>query len=137
MARILIVDDEEAYRRTLAAICRREGHDSCVASTGPEAIDISSEFEPDLLIADWGLAGEFDGLELARRLQARDATLPVVLITGYSAHEIRQIKQPRLFAILEKPFGVEEVRTAVAEARASPMPQRTSRITSPPHTTEP
>lgn len=119
MARILIVDDEEPYRRTLTAICRRAGHEICSASTGPEAIALSGDFAPELLIVDWGLTGEFDGLEVARRLQAIDPALPVVLITGYSAQDLREIEKPRLFAILEKPFGLEEVKTAVSGALAA------------------
>jgi CheY-like chemotaxis protein len=119
LARVLIVDDEDAYRRTLTAICRRAGHESKAASTGPEAIGVAAEFAPDLLIGDWGLAGEFDGLELARRLQKENEALQVILITGYSAQDVRDIKKPRLFAVLEKPFGVEEVRTALNSALGS------------------
>ncbi len=119
MARILIVDDEVSYRRTLTAICRRAGHESCAATTGPEAIEVARKFEPDLLIADWGLAGAFDGLELGRRLQIEKAELQVVLITGYSAQGLGEIEAPRLFAILEKPFGVEDVRNTLSAALES------------------
>jgi PleD family two-component response regulator len=48
--RILVVDDEEPVRRYLNCVMREAGHETALASDGPEAIEVARRFQPlDLL----------------------------------------------------------------------------------------
>ena len=116
MARILIVDNEDVYRTTLSAIFRREGHETRVASSGDEAIQIGRELHPDALVVDWGLRGSCDGLAVAESLQALDDELRVLMITGHSATDVEKSARTRIFKILEKPFGLDDIASALTAA---------------------
>jgi len=116
MARILIVDNEDAYRTTLSKLFSREGHETRCASSGPEAIALGMEFRPEALVVDWGLRGPCDGLDVSRELQIEDPNLRVLLITGHSAADVDEAAKARIFRILEKPFGLDEMSEALASA---------------------
>ena len=55
--RILVVDDEDAIRRSLTMMFEFEGFDCETASTGPEAVQIAERAEIDLVVLDVKMAG--------------------------------------------------------------------------------
>ena len=118
MARVLIVDDEEPYRRYLATALEREGLTVCTAASGVEAIASGRDFAPDVLLADWRLEYACSGLDVACALQAELAELQVVVITGYAEASLRADADVRLFRVLEKPFDLQQVISAVHDAIA-------------------
>src|ERR1700709_1067453 len=81
--RILIVEDEAALSLLLAYNLEAEGFNVERVERGDEAELKLGEAPPDLLILDWMLPG-VSGLEICRRLRARDATrtLPVIMLTA-------------------------------------------------------
>ncbi len=81
MARILVIDDEEAIRLTFEAFLTRAGHDVWLASTYEEALDALDAARPDLCFIDI-LLGAHSGLELLEAVRARDEAAQVILITG-------------------------------------------------------
>ncbi len=79
MARVLIVDDDVELSQILElAVCRR-GHDVRVATSRFEAYSVGVEFRPDVLVVDWYITVNFDGLELAQVLRAG---LPQLQVMG-------------------------------------------------------
>ena len=121
MARILIVDNEDVYRTTLSKLFSREGHETRSASSGPEAIATGREFSPDALVVDWGLRGPCDGLDVSKALQTEDPNLRVLLITGHSAADVDEGAKARIFQILEKPFGLDQMNEALDAALQSAL----------------
>lgn len=126
MARILIVDNEDVYRTTLSKLFSREGHETRSASSGPEAIAMGREFSPDALVVDWGLRGPCDGLDVSRTLQMENPNLRVLLITGHSAADVDEGAKARIFQILEKPFGLDQMNEALQSALQSALDSRPS-----------
>lgn len=66
--RVLVVEDERAIARVVAAYLEREGFAVTVAGDGETALDLARESEPDVVVLDLMLPG-IDGLEVCRRLR--------------------------------------------------------------------
>lgn len=66
--RVLIVDDEEDIRTSLARVVRSFGHEVATAEDGRAALALAETFRPDCAILDVALQG-MNGIELARRLR--------------------------------------------------------------------
>lgn len=83
VARILIIDDDEAVSRTLARMLTLEGHAVVRVETAPEGLSQAAAEPPDAVILDMRMPA-MGGLEFLRRLRADDRlrTLPVGIITG-------------------------------------------------------
>ncbi len=82
-ARILIVDDVPANTRLLEAKLSAEYYQVASAKDGFEALRMSCEWQPDLILLDVMMPG-MDGFECCRKLKADPATLhiPVVMVTA-------------------------------------------------------
>jgi CheY-like chemotaxis protein/two-component sensor histidine kinase len=82
--RILIVDDNRDAADSLAMLLRAGGNDIRTAYDGLEAVQVASEFRPEVVLLDIGLP-KIDGYEIARRIRADPALHGTVLIavTGY------------------------------------------------------
>jgi CheY-like chemotaxis protein len=80
---VLVVDDNTDACHMLQAALGQAGHTVAVASTGPDAIRVASEFRPEVAVLDIGLPG-MDGYELARRLRAEHPGIRLIALTGYS-----------------------------------------------------
>lgn len=86
MADILLVEDEEVLRRSLARTLEREGHDLRVAESGEDALELLSQGPPDLLITDNRLPG-ITGHDILRQVKRDHPQVGVILITAYGTIE--------------------------------------------------
>jgi DNA-binding NtrC family response regulator len=116
VGRVLIIDDEETYRTQLSMILKSRGYEVETGANGRQGISVGMQFQPDLLIADWRLKDEMTGLDVAEALQKENQRLQVIMITGYSAEDLTDEAHVGPFRILEKPFTLKELLTAVQEA---------------------
>jgi CheY-like chemotaxis protein len=95
---VMVVDDAELTRLTLARLLRREGYETVAASNGREAmklLDQQAAAPPDLILLDVNMPG-IDGLELLERLHDNPQwrALPVIMLTAASdTHTIRRAEQ--------------------------------------------
>lgn len=78
--RILVVDDDPLVASTIERVLRPEGYEIDVALGGLAALSRAQERRPDLVVLDVMMPG-IDGLEVCRRLRARD-TMPILLLTA-------------------------------------------------------
>jgi len=70
--RILIVEDSAVTRLILEATVETKGHEVTLAEDGQQAWDLAQTQTFDIVISDWVMP-EMDGLELCRRMRARDS----------------------------------------------------------------
>ena len=77
--RIMVVDDQASTRHFLQAILAGIGHQVAVASSGKEALSLSLEFNPQLIVTDWVMP-EMDGIELCKSLRATKPGQRIYLI---------------------------------------------------------
>jgi DNA-binding NarL/FixJ family response regulator len=87
--RVLIVDDQEPFRRAMAAVVDATDGFTVVgsATTGEESLLASAELGPDLVLMDVNLPG-IDGIEATRRLVAGPAAPVVVLLSTYDEDQV-------------------------------------------------
>ena len=112
--RILIIEDEPAVARALAQVLAREGHSPTVAHTGPEGLDRIAADAPEAVFLDVRLPGP-NGIEVLRQIRARDATLPVVILTGHaSPEEVREAWRLGVTDVVEKPWALKHLDEALA-----------------------
>src|SRR5262245_56105908 len=81
---VLVIDDEELYRRALERILARVGHRVSCARDASEAMAIVSAEPLDLVLCDVRMPG-IQGLELVRQIHELQPDLPCIVITGYGS----------------------------------------------------
>lgn len=82
---ILVIEDEASVRESLAAMLRAEGHCVTAAANGQAALDLVARdrLRPDLVISDYNLPGEFNGVQTAVALRsALGWQVPAVILSG-------------------------------------------------------
>ncbi len=120
---ILIVDDEDNQRRTLAIGLRLEGFEIVEAADGFEAIDRLASRSVDLAIIDV-MMPRMNGLDLARRLAVSHPEVKLVLTSAYHLSE-RQIERAGVGAVgfVPKPYAFDDL-TRFLRDRLTPAPAR-------------
>ncbi len=102
--RILIVDDDELQRNTLAAMLSDSAFETQVAADGQEALERLAGFNADVVVADLVMP-RMDGFELLRRLMERGDLTPTIALTGFGSIEkaLSAVHDLKAFWFLEKP----------------------------------
>ncbi len=117
-ARLMIVDDEELVRESLAAILGSLGHEVCSFETGEQAIVHYSEHwrEIDLVILDMVMPG-IDGLTTLTQLRKINPRVRALLSSGYTiGGRVDDLLRAGLSGFLQKPYTVEAVDEKVSAA---------------------
>jgi two-component system KDP operon response regulator KdpE len=114
-ASILLVEDDEATRRAVAANLEGHGYGVRAAADGEEAMVLWELRRPDLILLDLGLPG-IDGIGVLRRIR-RDATTPVIVLSarGEERDKVEALDEGA-DDYLAKPFGMAELHARVRAA---------------------
>jgi len=88
--RVMIVDDHEEIRVSIARLARGWGHETAVAADGSSALSLAEAFQPERAIVDLSMPG-MNGIDLARRLRQRfpPAQLRLIALSAYTGADIR------------------------------------------------
>ena len=111
--RILVVDDEADVREMLADVLMTRGHQVTLAGDGREALRRFEQGDYDLVITDLGMP-DLNGWEVARAIKAMRASMPVLLLTGWS--DAVDAHAGRVDAVIKKPFDTTKLAAAVSAA---------------------
>jgi signal transduction histidine kinase/CheY-like chemotaxis protein len=106
---VLIIDDYELNRKTIASLLRLMGHDVMTASSGEEGLEALKNFRAELILLDLNMPG-MNGFETARRIRELPELQSVMLValTGYGQDEdIRRTKEAGFDGHLVKPVEVK------------------------------
>ncbi len=121
MIQILLVEDENKLCHYLSLLCETEGMKVVSCSSGKEAIEIAKKLIPDVLVTDWLLKDEIDGLALSREIRKIHSHLKTVLITGLPIEDLkRQAKDDPIFAFVPKPFDFTDLSQVIKKALIDP-----------------
>lgn len=115
--RVLIVDDDPGIRQTISQLVCNLGYECDTAPDGPEALEMIGCRSYLCVFTDIVMP-KMTGLELIRKVKARDISLPVIVITGYASLEIA-IDAMKCGAsdFLQKPFKVGEIKLLLSKVR--------------------
>ena len=116
MSRILVVDDKEMMRDSVAATLSRKGHIVVSAAGAKTALEKMGGRSPDAVITDLQMP-DMNGLELLAEIRSVDEQLPVIVMTAYGTVEtaVEAMKQGA-YDYITKPFSGDELLVAVERA---------------------
>ncbi|WP_430420916.1 PAS domain S-box protein [Phenylobacterium sp.] len=116
--RILLVEDNPDVADVAARMLEELGHEVVAASGGLAGLRrLEADGPFDLVLSDIVMAGEVDGLEMARTIRVQSPATPVLLATGYSEAAARIGAE---FPILRKPYRLADLNRAIAKLLARP-----------------
>ena len=129
---VLVVDDEADIRELVAGVLEDEGYETRGAAHSDAALAAIAERRPSLVLLDvWLQGSRLDGLDLLDEIKRRDASIPVLVISGHGSLDtavtaIRRgaadfIEKPfeadRLLFLVERATETERLRQEVASLR--------------------
>ena len=119
--RVLIVDDQEPFRRAMAAVVdATEGFVVVgTATTGEESLVAATDARPDLVLMDVNLPG-IDGVEASRRLTAEPNGPVVFLLSTYDEDQVDASGAGAATYIPKAAFGPERLSAEWNGARRVP-----------------
>jgi FixJ family two-component response regulator len=113
---IYIVDDDDAVRDSLGVLFGVEGLAVSSRASARALLDDLPRARCGCIVTDMHMAG-MSGLELLRRLKALDVALPVIVMTGRAGPGLAaETMAAGAAAFIEKPFGADEIVSAVRTA---------------------
>ena len=118
MARILVIDDDEAFRPMVRQMLEHAGYEVLEAANGKQGLKIYEAETPDLVITDL-IMPEFEGMETIMALLKDNPDAPVIAMSGggrFTAIDV--LSSARKFGAqqtLAKPFKRAELLAAVEQ----------------------
>jgi two-component system alkaline phosphatase synthesis response regulator PhoP len=113
-AQILLVEDEENLRKTIALNLELDGYEVLVASDGKEGLQLFRNNRFDLVILDVMLP-QMDGFDVCRAIRTVNKEVPVLFLTAKGSSEDK-VQGLKIGAddYLTKPFNLEEFQLRVS-----------------------
>ena len=112
---VLVIEDEFFLQADLEAALTDAGYGVEIVSSGEEALTLfmgnSNIYRA--LVTDVRIAGRLDGWQVARRVREREATLPIIYVTGQSPEDWASHGVPKSVHI-SKPFAHAQLVTALS-----------------------
>lgn len=88
--KVLIVEDEMIIALELSKSLKSLGYDvPAIINDGSQALDSIDEFEPDVILMDINIPGEFDGVETGEIIN-KVYDIPIIFCTAYGEEEVRK-----------------------------------------------
>ena len=122
--RVLLAEDDPAFRSTMSLILGGDGYEVVEVADGSGVLDelvdsLSDESSLrsfDVIITDVRMPG-FSGMDVLRAVRGLPEAPPVILMTAFGNKEThREAHRLGALTVLDKPFDLEDLRAAVANA---------------------
>ena len=114
--KVLLVDDEEEFVKTLSERLQMRDVDSETVFDGEQAIEFVSEQQPDVLVLDLKMPG-IHGIDVLRWIKSHHPSIQVIILTGHGTEsDEEKARELGAFDYLKKPVEtdslVKKIRTA-------------------------
>jgi CheY-like chemotaxis protein len=124
---ILVADDDQGSRETIAAVLNDRGFDARLAACGEEAIDIVRADTIHLVVFDLHMP-RMTGLEALEQVRMFNALLPALLVTADATREvIRQAQRAQVYSVIPKPVNasvlLHMLQRALGAVYGDPKPE--------------
>ena len=111
--RVLIVEDDEVFRRPLQRALEAAGYEVVAVPSGEDALAVLDRSAVDLLLTDHRLPG-MDGVQLITRSKAMHPALAVIVMTAHgTAESAVDARRHGADAYLVKPFAMPDLLVAL------------------------
>ncbi len=119
--KILVIDDEDALRISLASILEMEGFEVKTASDGFKAIELAKEESFDIVFSDIRMPG-MSGTEAFKQIKQITPDIIGVMMTAYALNDsIVEALNLGAFTCLSKPFEIENVLSTIKDVTSRPF----------------
>ena len=119
--KILVVDDEDSLRISLASILELEGFDVKMAASGLEAVDIAKKEKFDILFSDIRMP-EMNGTEAFKIIKKLQPDIIGVMMTAYALNDlIVDALNCGAFTCLSKPFEIDTILATIKDITSRPF----------------
>ena len=114
--KLLIVDDDEKFLKTIAERLGLKDFDVTTASEGNQALQSAKKGKFDVAILDLKMPG-MDGMEVLQSLKKKHKFLEVIMLTGFASID-SAVEATKLgaFGYLEKPYNFEKLLEVLKKA---------------------
>jgi signal transduction histidine kinase/CheY-like chemotaxis protein len=114
---VLVVDDEGQVRLGMKTLLEGMGCRATLVDSTQRAVAAAERDRPDIVVADFRLRGEDDGIAAVRALRALYPELPAILLSGDTAPDRLREALAAGIPLLHKPVAVADLASAIASAR--------------------
>jgi two-component system response regulator RegA len=128
---LLIIEDDEAFARTLARSFERRDYEVLVAPGYDEAAELLKEHTPGYAVVDLKLKGNASGLACVQLLHEHDPDMLIVVLTGFASIGTA-VEAIKLGAVqyLAKPSNTDDIEAAFGHVAGTADVELTNRSTS-------
>jgi FixJ family two-component response regulator len=113
VALVGIVDDDESVRTSISSLLRSAGFQTLVFESAEAFLDSGRIRDTNSLVLDVKMPG-LSGIELQRRLNDMNCSVPIVFVTAHTDDEIRRVALAQgAIAFFSKPFNDEALLSAL------------------------
>ncbi len=113
--KVLVVEDDPLVREVVSEYLRRDDHAVSTADSGREGLEKFDEGGFDLVVTDLALE-EMSGQQMATEIKARQANMPVILLTGFADTLLGSGEKPAgIDLVLRKPLVPGDLWRAMAQ----------------------
>lgn len=114
--KILLVDDEAEFVKTLSERIQIRGFDVRYALNGEKALVACKNAVPDVMVLDLKMPG-MEGMEVLRRVKKNHPDVEVLILTGHGSKKDEiQARRIGAFDYLQKPVGIEILIESIRQA---------------------
>ncbi|MEM7795140.1 MAG: SpoIIE family protein phosphatase [Cyanobacteria bacterium P01_C01_bin.118] len=116
IADILVIDDDPIIRRILQRMLQSQGYRVAIAETATDGLEKALAITPPVILCDWRLPGNVDGLEICRRLKENpDLSMSSFLLITAHAETASRVEALEAGAddLLMKPIDMAELKARV------------------------
>ncbi|MFP7753640.1 response regulator [Thermodesulfobacteriota bacterium B35] len=115
-SRVLLVDDEQEFVKTLSERLALRDMGSAVVHDGESALHLIEHDQPDVMVLDLKMPG-VDGIEVLKRVKETRPEVEVIILTGHGSEEDRKkCMELGAFAYLRKPVDITKLSSVIKEA---------------------
>lgn len=115
---IVCVDDDKTACFLMGKFVEHIGEFNIVSlDSGQACVDYLSRHPVDLLLLDYNL-GDMNGAEVCEAIaaQSRNYDVPVIVLSVMdSSYIVPKLNYPHLFKVVQKPYGMEELRSDIGK----------------------
>ena len=117
--RVLLVEDDVQVASLTSAMLAELGYEVIPVTTGQAALDeLAATPDISLVLSDVMMPGGMDGMALVREMRQRGISLPVVLVSGFSAAAKRDAESEGI-PLLPKPYSLGDLASQLSSALSS------------------
>jgi DNA-binding NtrC family response regulator len=114
--RILIVDDDRLFRKSVLKVLTDEGYEITEAKSGKEGLNLINNNTFDIILSDYRMS-DIDGIQMVNMIKEFNHSVIAILITAFDDSEIlKKAKESGFYSVIYKPVDMDNICKIIKEA---------------------